>query len=104
MNNLFLLVIFTKIRPIDCVILLNLLISQTCTSISVLYCILYDSDLEHFCGFYTIQNKLLLLHGHQVAILQWMAQIVSPKWLLIMAILVNVVKLKKLPLYFQLCP
>ena len=38
--------------------------------ISVLYCVLYDSDLEHFCGFYTIQNKLLLLllHGHQVAI------------------------------------
>ena len=76
--NLFLLVIFTKIRPIDCVILLNSLISQTCTSV---YCILYDSDLEHFCGFYTIQNKLLLLllHGHQVAILQWMAQIVSPR-------------------------
>ena len=59
--NLFLLVIFTKIIPIDCVILLNSLISQTCTSV---YCILYDSDLEHFCGFYTIQNKLLLLLLH----------------------------------------
>ena len=26
----------------------------------VLYCIVLYSDLEHFCGFYALQNKLLL--------------------------------------------
>ena len=30
--------------------------------IHILYCIVvYQSDLEHLCGFYAIQNKLLLL-------------------------------------------
>ena len=36
----------------------------------VLYCIvLYYSDLEHFCGFYAIQNKLSIINSAQV----WLA-------------------------------
>ena len=29
--------------------------------ITLLHCIVLYSDLEHFCGFYALQNKLLLL-------------------------------------------
>ena len=28
--------------------------------------VLYYSDLEHFCGFYAIQNKLLLLYYYDM--------------------------------------
>ena len=34
--------------------------------IHILYCIvLYYSDLEHFCGFYAIQNKLSIIKNYQ---------------------------------------
>ena len=36
----------------------------------VLYCIVLYSDLEHFCGFYALQNKLLLIIIKRYQILQ----------------------------------